>query len=336
MQRSTRLATIPLLTALLGAAIAASPGQPAYADLARSASVTVTGVQVTGWTSHTVGLTWAAPGAGEWTYWVRANDMTPAAQVVPTASGVRANVPLPATGSYALQVVGLGPANRRAESRPVSVDTRRPFRDDVAPAAPARVRPDWAGTTSVSLSWPPASDNTGAVGNYEVSADGGQTWLRAYRGTVPTYADPRYTALGLPPGTANRLGIRTVDAAGHPSAAVFVTATTAPAADRVPPSTPADLRAGPSDTAPTLTWRAATDGAQPVARYSLSYADDPRLGLSPAQLFTVAGSTGQTQLRIADLVAACRLGPGRYTVNLRAFDATGNVSPPSNTVTFVV
>jgi hypothetical protein len=334
MQRSTRLVTNPLLIALISAAVAASPGLPAAA--AAPASLTVSGVQVTGWTGHSVGLSWSAPDAGAWTYWVRANGMTPEAQVIGTPSGVRANVLLPAAGGYTLQVVALGPANRRAESRPVTVDSRLPYRDTTAPAAPTGVQAAWTSATTATLGWTHASDNTGAVVNYEVSADGGQTWLRAYRGRVPSHATPRYTALGLPPGTANRLGVRTVDAANHASSPVFVTAVTAAAADRVPPSRPANLGTGPSSAGTVLSWQPATDGAAPVARYSLSYADDPRLGLSSALLLNFAATPGRTQLRVADLVAACALAPGRYTVNLRAFDATGNVSPPSNTITVVV
>jgi hypothetical protein len=315
--------------AIISAVIGIAPS--AYA----AAPLPVPDTRVTGWTAHTVGLTWTQPAAGSWTYWVRVDGSTPPAQIVPGPTGASANVPVATPGVHTLRVAAIDATGRSAESAGTAVDTRAPFQDTVAPAAPTGLRVGGASATTAFVSWNWAADNTGAVARFEVSADGGQSWRKAYR-TLPAVGTPSYTFLGLAAGTAHRLAVRAVDAAGHTSGPAFVTATTAPAADRTAPSTPANFRtvAGPAGL--TLTADASRDDSQRIARYALAYADDPQLGLSPALLYSVRGTTGPPQVSVGDLVHVCALGPGRYTVTLRAFDATGNVSGPSNTVTFVV
>ncbi len=317
---------------VVSAAVGVAPS--AYA--AAAAALPVPDTRVTGWTAHTVGLTWAQPSAGSWTYWVRVDATTPAIQVAPTPGGASANVPVATPGVHTLRVAAIDAAGRRAESTPTTVDTRAPFGDTVAPGSPTGLRAAGVSATSASLSWDWAADNTGAVVRFEVSADGGLSWRTAYR-TLPAYGTPWYTFLGLAPGGTHRLGVRAVDAAGHTSGPAFVAATTPAAADRTPPSAPADFRAvaGPDGTV-TLTAEPSRDDSQRVARYSLAYADDPQLGLSPALLYSVGGTAGPPRLSVSDLVDVCALGPGRYTVTLRAFDTTGNVSGPSSIVTFVV
>jgi large repetitive protein len=332
MPAHLRRVIAPLSTAVLISAVVSI----APAASASAAALSVPDTRVTGWTAHTVGLTWGQPAAGNWSYWVRVDSTTPAAQVAPTAGGASANVPVASPGVHTLRVTAIDAAGRRAESAPATVDTRAPFRDTVAPGSPTGTRVTGVSATSAFLSWTWAADNTGAVRSFEVSADGGQSWRKAYR-TLPAYGTLWYTSLGLAPGATHRLAVRAVDAAGLASSPAFVTAATPPATDRTAPSTPANFRtvAGPGG-AVTLTAEASRDDSQRVARYSLTYADDPSLGLAPAMLFSIGGTAGPPRLSINDLIHVCALGPGRYTVSLRAFDATGNVSGPSNTVTFVV
>lgn len=301
--------------------------QPAPAG-AQAATV-ITGLRVTGWTPDTVGLAWDAP-PGDWTYWVRKDSMTPESRAVTVGSTVFANFGSGPAGVYQLSVVALDNNNRQAASdRTVTVDTRAPFTDTAPPLAPPALTATAITATTAWASWPAVTDNSGKVANYEVSDDGGATWQRAFRQSqLQLYFSPSLQFIGLPPGSRRTLAVRAIDGAGQASALVTVAITTAAAADRTAPTAPGNFR----EEGDALVWDASVDDSGTVQRYQVFSADDPRLALSRAVL---VGAGSGTRLSISELVDRCLLTPGTsYTVNLRAFDATGNISTASRTITF--
>lgn len=333
MRRHLRQVTI-----VLGIAVAMIVGGGLTASAATASTTTLSGLRITGWTTHTVGLQWNAPagGAAGWTFWVRTStSYTPESKIVVVGNTVSANVPDIVPGVHQLRIVALDGANRPAESdRTVTVNTNALFTDTVAPGAPRNVHAGVGGATTANLGWDFAFDNTGKLTPYQVSDDGGTTWKKASR-QLFGFSGGGATFLGLRPGTQHRLAVRAVDGAGLVSAAASVTVTTPPAADVTPPSAPSDLRVvrSTSGKAVALTWSPSTDDSGSIGSYRLFEADDPDLILAVAQLARRSGST--TRIEVADLVDAFVVVPGKATtVNLRAFDATGNLSTPSNSVTF--
>ncbi len=98
-----------------------------------------------------------------------------------------------------------------------------PAVDAVAPtfAGGGAITPGTITSSSLSGSYPAATDNVG-VAYYEKSKDGGATWENNGSGLTFNYA-------GLASGTTFPIGIRAVDAAGNPSAALSLSMTTASA-----------------------------------------------------------------------------------------------------------
>ncbi len=173
--------------------------------------------------------------------------------------------------------------------------------DVVPPAAPLALAAGAVSTTSVTVSWPAATDNVGVAG-YELFRAG------AAAGST---AATSYTFSGLSCGLTYALGVRAFDAAGNRSAQTTLNASTATCAtaDTTPPSTPASLSAsGIGATGLTLSWPASTDNVG-VASYAVT-----RNG---SALATVAG----TSYAATGLTCATS-----YSFGISARDAAGNSS----------
>ena len=99
--------------------------------------------------------------------------------------------------------------------------------DTVAPSAPASFVKTGATTTSIAVSWSPASDNV-AVAGYSLSVAGS---------AIGTTAQPSYTFSGLACGTSYALGIEAYDAAGNRSPRITLQADAAACASS-PPTPP--------------------------------------------------------------------------------------------------
>ena len=99
--------------------------------------------------------------------------------------------------------------------------------DTVAPSAPASFVKTGATTTSIAVSWSPASDNV-AVAGYALSVAGS---------AIGTTAQPSYTFSGLACGTSYALGIEAYDAAGNRSPRITLQADAAACASS-PPTPP--------------------------------------------------------------------------------------------------
>jgi chitinase len=180
--------------------------------------------------------------------------------------------------------------------------------DTKAPSTPTNFQVTGKTSTTVSLAWSASTDNVGVTG-YEVLQ--GSTLVGATAGLT-------FTVTGLQPGTTYRFFVRARDAAGNvsrTSKSVQVTTTAAPP-DTQPPTAPTNLHpTGTTSSSVSLSWNASTDNVA-VTAYDIFNGSSP------------AGTTAGTSYTFTGLAASTT-----YTFTVRARDAAGNVSPPSNATT---
>lgn len=179
--------------------------------------------------------------------------------------------------------------------------------DTQAPTVPAGLNSTGKTGSTVSLSWTAATDNIGVTG------------YRIYRGGVQvgTSATTTYTDSGLSDLTAYLYTVSAFDAAGNASAqSTSLSVTTL---DGTPPTAPSLSSSAHTYTSITLNWTASTDNIG-VTGYAL-YEDG---GTTP--ITTTSAST----FTFLDTGEA----PGTtHTYVVKAFDAAGNYSVASNTLT---
>jgi len=192
--------------------------------------------------------------------------------------------------------------------------------DTEPPSAPGPITVAEITTTSVLLTWTPATDNVG-VDRYEVS----QFFTDVVVLHRTTATGLRLT--GLRPSRAYAFGVRAVDAAGNSSPSSRTLRLIMPPGDDVPPSVPGGLRVtGVAETAVDLAWDASTDNVQ-LAGYEV-------LSISPsgttvvATVWLVPPANPSTAVRVTRLTAGTT-----YTFAVRARDEAGNYSALSAPVT---
>jgi fibronectin type 3 domain-containing protein len=181
--------------------------------------------------------------------------------------------------------------------------------DTSKPTAPANLVATRNGASQVDLTWQSASDNMGVTG-YRIFR--GSTQVGTVGGTTLAYSDS-------PVGAGNhQYTVRAVDAAGNVSDPSNASSVTVP--DSQKPTPPVNLAATTiSATRVDLTWQAATDN----------------VGVTGYQVFrgtSQIGSVSGTTFAYTDNSP----GAGSQSYTVRAVDAAGNVSDPSNTATATV
>ncbi|MFJ3776965.1 PQQ-dependent sugar dehydrogenase [Streptomyces sp. NPDC090075] len=183
--------------------------------------------------------------------------------------------------------------------------------DTQAPTRPGQPSCSGIGEDSLTLGWGAATDDVGVTA-YDLYEHGNKI------GEAPGSSTSK-TLTGLTPNTTYDLTVIARDAAGNTSpASPVVDCTTKPSSDTTPPTAPGTLTtAGITANTADLTWGASTDD-RAVTAY------DIRSGDTVYQTVTGATTTTLTGL-------AC---DSPYTLDVVARDAAGNVSPPSNAVTF--
>ncbi|OIK07872.1 PQQ-dependent sugar dehydrogenase [Streptomyces monashensis] len=183
--------------------------------------------------------------------------------------------------------------------------------DTQPPTRPGQPSCSDIGEDRLTLSWGASTDDTG-VAAYDLYEHGNK--IGEAPGTTTTH-----TLTGLTPDTTYDLTVIARDAAGNTSpASPVVDCTTKPSSDTTPPTAPGTLHTvGITSNTVDLAWGASTDD-RGVTAY------DIRSGSTVYQTVTTGTSTTLTGL-------ACN---SPYTLDVVARDAAGNVSPPSNTVSF--
>jgi hypothetical protein len=178
--------------------------------------------------------------------------------------------------------------------------------DTQPPTAPGSLAASPTSSSSIALSWTQSTDDIG-VKDYRVSRDG--TEVAVVTGTS-------WTDTGLSAATTYGYSVVAEDAAGNVSPPATATATTL-APDTDPPSTPAGLSATVMKSGVTkLAWTASSD----------------TVGVAGYRVFR-NGSLYATTTATAYSVRKQR---GTFTYYVVAFDAAGNESGPSNSVTVTV
>ncbi|MGW4911657.1 PQQ-dependent sugar dehydrogenase [Streptomyces sp. NPDC004270] len=183
--------------------------------------------------------------------------------------------------------------------------------DTQAPTRPGRPSCSDIGENGLTLGWGAATDNVGVTA-YDLYEHGNKI------GEAPGGSTSK-ALTGLTPNTTYDLTVIARDAAGNTSpASPVVDCTTKPSSDTTPPTRPGTLSAaGITANTVDLTWGASTDD-RAVTAY------DIRSGATVYR--TVTGATNSTLTGLA-----C---DSPYTLDVVARDAAGNVSEPSNSVTF--
>jgi chitodextrinase len=185
-------------------------------------------------------------------------------------------------------------------STPSSTVSATPL-DTSPPTAPSNLTAT-TGSQQVSLSWDASTDNVSVAGYYiyRSGAQVGQT------------AGTSYTDTGLTDGTSYSYYVEAYDEAGNVSVASNTVSATP--ADTTPPTAPTNLVATAGNTQVSLSWFASTDNVG-VTGYDV-FRNGTKVATTTRTSYTDNGLTDGTS----------------YSDYVEAFDAAGNVSGPSNTV----
>jgi fibronectin type 3 domain-containing protein len=232
----------------------------------------------------------------------------------PTATSF-ASDGLAAGTAYSFRVRAVDAAqNASAYSATATATTKQP--DGTPPSSPTGLHATAVSSSEIDLSWTASTDDTGVV-SYGVSACSGAGCTSF--APLGTTAGTTFAAQGLLASTPYTFRVTAADGAGNTSPpSSTVSATTR--ADTTPPSAPSSLVARAVNGARIdLSWAAATDDVG-VAAYHVE-----RCAGAGCQDFALLVST--TQLTYGD--ASASVGT-TYSYRVRAVDAAGNPSAPSN------
>jgi chitodextrinase len=176
--------------------------------------------------------------------------------------------------------------------------------DTTPPSVPTNLSVTGTTTSSVSLSWTPATDNVGVTG-YNI-----------YRGGVQVDTSPvtSYTNTALAASTPYSFTVAAFDAAGNVSAqSAAVQATTLASSDTTPPTTPTNLSVtGTTASSISLSWTPSSDDVA-VSGYNIY------------QGGVLAGTAA-----VASYTNTALMPSTIYTYTVAAYDAAGNVSAQSS------
>jgi chitodextrinase len=186
----------------------------------------------------------------------------------------------------------------------ISLTGGGPSVDTQVPTAPTNLVATGSGSMTMALSWSAATDNVGVAG-YRVSRNGSQ---------VATTSGTSWNDAGLTPATTYAYSLVAYDAAGNVSTAATASGTTAP--DTQAPTSPILTVTVNSRKQTNVSWTASTDNVQ-VTGYRVY-----QNGL----LVSTTTKKSYNPRRVS----------GTFTYYVVAFDAAGNVSLPSNSVTVTV
>ncbi len=179
--------------------------------------------------------------------------------------------------------------------------------DTTPPTSPSNLTAAGSSPTQVSLGWTASTDNIGVTG-YSILRNGSAI---ATVGNVTTYADSSVTA-----STTYSYQVEAIDAAGNVSAASNMASATTPAPpDTSAPTAPTNLVGwAASSSQVNLSWSPSTDNVG-IAGYWL-YRNGGQVATVTGTTWSDAGVSGSTT----------------YSYAVVAFDAAGNTSATSNTV----
>ena len=217
--------------------------------------------------------------------------------------------------SYVYHVRALDAANNASPLSESAQVRTPPLPDTEAPSAPGALSARAQGSSQIELRWDASTDNVG-IDRYEIFRVGGKGVLASVNAT--TYVDK-----GLTPGTTYSYQVRAADAANNYSPlSASAQATTDRPQDSEPPSTPSNVKAAAAadGSKVSIAWGASTDNVG-VLEYSVRR--DGRV---------IVANLRRTNWDDAEALQA----GARYSYQVEAYDAAGNVSPRSAAVAVVM
>jgi chitodextrinase len=219
---------------------------------------------------------------------------------VNSATQITATTPSGAIGAVVVTVTS-------PDEKAGFLDNAYTYADQTPPTQPVNTVSSSQPSNSIVLSWSPSTDNVGVAG-YKILRNGV---------VVGTTASTTYTDSGLLANTNYSYTVIAYDAAGNDSqASAALVVATKPAPDTTPPSMPTGLTASAvSATQVNLSWSPSTDNVG-VAGYIVE-----RNGAVVAKVSA------------ASYVDTALTASTNYSYVVEAYDAAGNVSNPSSTVT---
>ncbi len=227
------------------------------------------------------------------------------------------------TYRYRVQAIDAA-GNHGNTSNIVAATTSTLTQDTSPPTMPARLTATASSPTQIDLTWTASTDNVGVTG-YQVQ--------RCYRANCVNFAPlttttiTRYSNTGLTAKTAYRYRVRAMDAAGGRSRysnVAMATTLAQPLPDTRAPSMPKLTAAVIGETQIDLTWIAATDNVG-VTGYQVE-----RCMQTGCTGFALIATTTITRYSNTGLAAQTT-----YRYRVRAMDAAGNRSNPSNIATAI-
>lgn len=223
-----------------------------------------------------------------------------------------ADVNTAASTTYTYSVAAYDAAgNVSTSSAPIIITTAAgTSTDTTVPSTPGNLAATAVSSNQVNLNWASSTDNIGVTG-YNVYRN--NLW-------VASTASTSYSNIGLTPSTTYSFYVRAYDAAGNLSATSSQVSVTTLAAtstdDTAIPSTPSNLNANAvSSSQINLSWTASTDNIG-VTGYNI-YRDSVWVASTASTNYNSTGLTPSTS----------------YNFFVRAYDAKGNLSNQSSSVT---
>ena len=184
--------------------------------------------------------------------------------------------------------------------------------DTTAPAPPPQLSLTYLRPTRIGVSWTASTDNTS------------QVWYTLYHNGEPQIWDViglrSYTLFNLEQGTTHEFKVVARDRYFNLAESNVISVTTPTSTDTTPPTAPTNLTGQLIENEAWINWTQSTDDTDPPSDILYdTYVDDQRT----ADGILGGGST----------VAYCQTF-GLATFTVRAVDSSGNVSEPSNGLTF--
>ncbi len=208
--------------------------------------------------------------------------------------------------SYSFYVQAYDAAgNTSNNSNTISITTDSST-DTEAPTVPTNLTVSNVTETTCDLNWTASSDNIGVTG-YTIYQDGA---------AIATSSTASYDVTNLNPSTTYLFNVEAYDAAGNTSGlSSTISVTTQSAADTQAPTVPTNLAvANVTETTCDLSWTASSDNIG-VTGYTI-YQDGAAIATSSTASYDVANLTAATT----------------YLFNVEAYDAAGNTSGLSSTI----
>ncbi len=208
--------------------------------------------------------------------------------------------------SYTFQVTAYDAAGNESTFSNNATATTGTGADTQAPTVPTSLSASNVTVTTADLSWNASNDNVGVTG-YNIYQNGS---------IVSSTAGTTTTISGLTASTTYLFNVSAYDAAGNESAtSSTISITTDTPADNQAPTVPTSLSvANVTDISADLSWNASNDNVG-VTGYNI-YQDG-----------IVISSTSSTSFVVTGLTAG-----STYLFNVSAFDAAGNESATSSTI----